>query len=160
MDSDAKVWELTVVPFKGFLLPDHLQEEIVALNEQAFNWSETFTRNDIANDCCEYYVLFNGSIMLGYVGLHFLDEEATINTFFIDQELRGQGMATLLGRYVVDQLRQRGVRRLFLEVRHSNEAAIHLYKNLGFETLVVRSNYYSNPTEDALIMQQALLMND
>jgi ribosomal-protein-alanine N-acetyltransferase len=39
-----------------------------------------------------------------------------------------------------------------LEVRVSNERAIHLYKRLGFVTHGVRPRYYSDNGEDALIM--------
>ena len=39
-----------------------------------------------------------------------------------------------------------------LEVRVSNEAAIRLYEELGFETRGVRRGYYTDNREDALIM--------
>ena len=39
-----------------------------------------------------------------------------------------------------------------LEVRVSNEGAIHLYEALGFEARGVRRGYYTDNREDALIM--------
>ena len=45
-----------------------------------------------------------------------------------------------------------GVEAFTLEVRKSNEAAIHLYEKLGFVTEGIRKNFYEEPTEDALIM--------
>ena len=41
---------------------------------------------------------------------------------------------------------------LTLEVRASNEPAIALYRKHGFEEAGRRKNYYTKPTEDAIIM--------
>jgi ribosomal protein S18 acetylase RimI-like enzyme/glycosyltransferase involved in cell wall biosynthesis len=41
----------------------------------------------------------------------------------------------------------------FLEVRESNEAAINLYKTLGFIAAGRRENYYYNPLEAAIVMR-------
>ncbi len=46
-----------------------------------------------------------------------------------------------------------GIRKIFLEVRESNAAALVLYKNLGFEITGRRPNYYRDPTESALLLQ-------
>ena len=39
-----------------------------------------------------------------------------------------------------------------LEVRVSNLAAISLYESCGFEKIGERKNFYTSPTENALIM--------
>ena len=41
----------------------------------------------------------------------------------------------------------------FLEVRESNDAAINLYKTLGFAATGRRENYYSEPPEAAIVMR-------
>jgi [ribosomal protein S18]-alanine N-acetyltransferase len=45
-----------------------------------------------------------------------------------------------------------GAQRATLEVRRSNEAARSLYLSLGFQERAVRSHYYTQPQEDALIL--------
>ena len=45
-----------------------------------------------------------------------------------------------------------GCNDIFLEVRVSNRDALHLYRKLGYEVLSVRKNYYSDPVEDAYVM--------
>jgi ribosomal-protein-alanine N-acetyltransferase len=47
---------------------------------------------------------------------------------------------------------EEGVIKAFLEVRKSNEAAIHLYESLGFKIDGVRKGYYRDNREDALMM--------
>jgi ribosomal-protein-alanine N-acetyltransferase len=41
----------------------------------------------------------------------------------------------------------------FLEVRESNQPAIRLYESLGFERAGRRENYYTGPTEAAIVMR-------
>ncbi len=46
--------------------------------------------------------------------------------------------------------------RIRLEVRMSNAAAVALYKRAGFLQTGVRRDYYSNPAENALLMERSL----
>jgi [ribosomal protein S18]-alanine N-acetyltransferase len=43
-----------------------------------------------------------------------------------------------------------------LEVRRSNEPAIHLYRSFGFEDVRVRPQYYADNLEDAIEMSLIL----
>lgn len=68
------------------------------------------------------------------------------------EHARRQGLARglvgeLLRFAVHDQMR-----RVILEVRSSNEAALRLYRSLGFQAGRLREDYYSEPTEDGLEM--------
>lgn len=81
--------------------------------------------------------------------------------FAVWQELPG-GEAELLNLAVDPRLRRRGAgralvevmegRRVWLEVRASNEAAIRFYRSLGFAVCGVRRRYYRDPDEDAVLM--------
>jgi ribosomal-protein-alanine N-acetyltransferase len=51
---------------------------------------------------------------------------------------------------------KRGCRRCFLEVRKSNQGAIDFYLRHKFIFAGTRLNYYSNPIEDAWIMERNL----
>ena len=51
-----------------------------------------------------------------------------------------------------EMTQQKGIERYTLEVRVSNQAAIHLYEKLGFASVGIRKNFYSKPAEDAMIM--------
>lgn len=83
-------------------------------------------------------------------------DELHVNTVAVRPELRRHGMARQLMEHVLDEAARQGAKRALLEVRRSNVAALRLYEGLGFLTEAVRKGYYSNPTEDALVLGRSL----
>jgi ribosomal-protein-alanine N-acetyltransferase len=63
-----------------------------------------------------------------------------------------RGIAAELLRHALAAGKAAGAVRAFLEVRSSNEAARALYARHGFRQTAIRSRYYVNPVEDAVIM--------
>lgn len=94
--------------------------------------------------------LYKGQI-IAYMGSSFILDEGEVTNVATLPAYRSLGIGEGLVRYVVEALRQRRVKTLFLEVRPSNAAAIHIYKKCGFKELSRRKDYYSQPKEDALI---------
>lgn len=80
-----------------------------------------------------------------------LDEAQIINVA-TDNLFKRQGMACAVLEYVFEECRKRGIVSISLEVRESNEGAILLYQKLGFEVLGKRKNFYTYPSENALVM--------
>jgi ribosomal-protein-alanine N-acetyltransferase len=75
--------------------------------------------------------------------------EHEILNLAVDPALRRLGVARgLLNHHVAS-----GLGRWFLEVRASSTAAIRLYESVGFRRSGRRENYYSNPSEPAIVMQ-------
>jgi len=62
---------------------------------------------------------------------------------------RGAGAALLSA--LLEEAGTRHAERILLEVRASNQSAIRLYGQAGFQLLARRRGYYQNPTEDALL---------
>ena len=150
---DSKHYQ--VVPFTGAQLPETFRQVIIEGN-QALHWNEAQSRSDFQLDQAEYYLLLDHDQVLGYVGLHHVLDEATLNLVYIRSDLRGQGLGRQLLDFVLNQLAHRGIRHVFLEVRQANAAALGLYQQAGFETLIVRPRYYQDPVDDAVIMQKLL----
>lgn len=69
----------------------------------------------------------------------------------VDPSLRRLGIATQMLRHLFEQADRPG-EQYTLEVRASNDAAIALYEQFGFESAGVRPGYYHDNKEDALIM--------
>ena len=70
----------------------------------------------------------------------------------VDPEHQRRGVATALLEQLFELTRDDERRGYTLEVRISNEGAIQLYEQLGFEPRGVRRGYYTDNREDALIM--------
>jgi ribosomal-protein-alanine N-acetyltransferase len=91
------------------------------------------------------------SRVLGFVVSRKTAEEAEILNLAVLPEARRQGIGSRLLVQVLEEARQAGARRVWLEVRASNAAAIRFYERHGFRLRGLRRDYYSNPREDALL---------
>ena len=88
----------------------------------------------------------------GYVGLLMVPYEADVLNITVSGKVRNRGIGTNLMREILERSKKYGVTDVHLEVRESNEAAIHLYEKLGFVRDGIRKNYYTAPVENAVTM--------
>lgn len=92
------------------------------------------------------------AVGVGYSGMFLSFEEGDITNVAVSPKVRGQGIGYHMLNSQMEMAKERGADCFTLEVRVSNEGAIHLYEKLGFEGVGVRRNFYEKPVEDALIM--------
>ncbi|MBI5439540.1 MAG: ribosomal protein S18-alanine N-acetyltransferase [Nitrosomonadales bacterium] len=120
---------------------------------QRFPWTRGNFSDALASNyvCC---VDEEGGEIRGYaVMMPAADEAELLNIgVAVAQQRKGLGRA-MLGE-MLENARGRNMRRVFLEVRPSNAAAIALYRSAGFKEIGVRRGYYRNAggSEDALMM--------
>ena len=84
------------------------------------------------------------------VSWHVADELHIINVA-TRPDRRRRGIGRALMEAVVGYAREERMRHVLLEVRRSNEAAIALYRSVGFFAMGVRARYYPDD-EDAVEM--------
>lgn len=90
-----------------------------------------------------------------YALVWLLGDEAEIVDLATAVHLRRRGAARQLLMELSRRYQAAGVAAVYLEVRASNEAAIALYSQLGWERTRVRRGYYANG-EDAWDMSKVL----
>lgn len=95
-------------------------------------------------------------VVAGFVVFHRVIDEAEVRNIAIDPSHQQRGIARALMAAGIHAMRDFGVRKLFLEVRASNQAALKLYRAVGFKLLYIRHDYYHDPVEDALVMVCAI----
>ncbi len=93
-----------------------------------------------------------GEIVAGHGVLWAVGPEAEVANLAVAPSFRGTGGGALLLDSLLGEAAIRGVDRVFLEVRRSNDAARRLYRSRGFEEVGVRRGYYTKPREDALVL--------
>jgi ribosomal-protein-alanine N-acetyltransferase len=112
----------------------------------AFRQELTHNRN------ARYIVAREGRRVVGYAGLWLMVDEAHITTFAVHPDHRRRRIGERLLQRLFELAGELGAEWLTLEVRVSNLAAQRLYEKYGFKKAGVRRRYYSDNSEDALIM--------
>jgi ribosomal-protein-alanine N-acetyltransferase len=79
-------------------------------------------------------------------------EEIRFLNFAVHPEFRRMGLARQLISQAITIGIEEGCCRGMLEVRASNQAARNLYESFHFQSYATRKSYYTNPTEDAILM--------
>ena len=133
-------------------------EEVVSIEKLYFNksWSKKTFQNLLDHQDVEVWVALQGGDLLGYVVLQCSGDEAELINIAVRKGKRKLGIGSALLSKTVDVAVGLDVKKLFLEVRSSNQQAISLYERFGFDQVGMRKNYYSNPREDAQILCRLL----
>ncbi len=133
--------------------------EAVLRIEQA-SFSAPWTRNMVAaelrgNPFSSFLVARKslGAEILGHICYWVLFEELRLMSLAVDPPARRQGIATRLVAHALSAGRAGGCQRAVLEVRSSNHPALRLYERFGFRQVAVRAGYYTQPIEDAVLME-------
>ena len=72
----------------------------------------------------------------------------------VRENMRNKGFAAKLMNVLINTLDENG--RIILEVRAGNTPAIKLYERFDFKMISCRKGYYTNPVEDAWIMEKVI----
>ena len=90
----------------------------------------------------------------GYAILMPAADEAELLNIGVAAAQQRKGLGRAMLAKMLDAARVKQLRRVFLEVRPSNVAAIALYRSAGFSEIGARRDYYRNAEscEDALVM--------
>lgn len=117
-------------------------------------WSEKSVASELQNPLSLWLVAMDGERLAGYIGSQSVEGEADMMNVAVHPDFRRQGVGQALIVALVENLKNKGVHCLTLEVRASNEQAIALYEKLNFAAIGRRPNYYRHPKEDALILRK------
>lgn len=115
-------------------------------------WSKKQVEEELTSKWGTYLGAYVGEDLVGYVGAKG-GVEGDIMTVAVDPTHRGMGIAGALVDRLLLRVRSRGMRKVFLEVRESNFAALRLYESHGFSRIGTVPDYYRHPVEDAVTMR-------
>jgi ribosomal-protein-alanine N-acetyltransferase len=130
-------------------------DEVQRIEQASFStpWPSNAYRSELqTNRLASYLVARIDATIVAYGGMWLMVDEAHITTFAVHPRWRRQGIGERLLLGFLDLARDRHAREATLEVRLSNLAARRLYEKYGFRPVGLRPRYYSDNSEDALIM--------
>jgi [ribosomal protein S18]-alanine N-acetyltransferase len=90
--------------------------------------------------------------VLGFAAIYRIIDEAELRNIAVDPAHYRQGVGRALVAEGRRRLLEAGAKRIFLEVRQSNKAALALYYSEGFGLHSQRKDYYREPLEDAYVL--------
>ena len=93
----------------------------------------------------------HGRVLAGFVVARVNAEDCELENVVVSRAARRRGIGSKLVAALLQEARNRGAERVFLEVRESNSAARALYEKCGFEIHGRRKSYYRDPSEDAVL---------
>lgn len=136
-------------------------DAIVEIEKESFSlpWSKNAFEESMAYEHTIFLVaiLKDTNEPIGYIGMYKIFNEGDITNIAVKPQYRGMGIGKALMREIIDRARELEISQLMLEVRESNQAAIGLYKEMGFENAGIRKNFYELPLENAIVMFCKLL---
>lgn len=91
-----------------------------------------------------------------YGGITVVEDEAELELIATAEMYRRCGRGKKILDDLVGEAIGRGAKRMFLEVRVSNAAALLFYLRYGFVGIYTRSRYYADG-EDAVVMKKELV---
>jgi ribosomal-protein-alanine N-acetyltransferase len=96
--------------------------------------------------------------IIGFVFVRLITSvnESEILNIAVRPQFRNIGVGNVLLREIIEYLKSKRIKIVWLEVRKFNLPAQKLYLRNGFEICGARRNYYQNPSEDALLMKLVL----
>lgn len=134
--------------------------DVAVLEAQAFPtpWSADQYRRIMEQGRCSLFGAHAGTRLAGYiaVSLDLRTGEMEVYNIAVVTECRRQGTGTRLLTLALEAARKIGIERAILEVRASNAPATGLYTLLGFSQVGVRTGYYHDTGEDALVLARLL----
>ena len=138
--------DVTIVPLSEENVQLFSQTAAKILSEA---WSlETYKKHLSNPDDISFLALFNGEAA-GFISVWCVCGEAEINNIGVVEKFRRMGIAKALFDSAYNAAK---AEKWYLEVRESNLGAISFYEKLGFERVGMRKNFYTAPTENAVLM--------
>ncbi len=119
-------------------------------------WSRESFLTELKNPLAQYIVAQEGFVLQGYAGVWLIFDEGHITNVAVHPRARGRRIGELLLANIMALASANGAVVVTLEVRPSNDAALSLYRRMGFEEKGHRRGYYLDNGEDALIMVKKL----
>ena len=131
---------------------------VAEMEQQIFSdpWSEKSVMETGQQKQAVCFAAEKAGHLLGYLLAYHAADEAEIARIAVQKEARRQGAAGKLMLALENYCEEHKIQKILLDVRESNEAARSFYTENGFAEDGIRQGFYTNPSEDAVLMSRQL----
>lgn len=128
--------------------------QVMAIEEVSFPtpWTAGLFIEEMGYPFCCDLVAYTGDALVGYISFAVILDEIHLRNIAVHPRRRRSGIATALMRVLMETGIRKRTKRVTMEARPSNAAALALYKKFGFVVEGIRPDYYGDTGEDALIL--------
>ncbi|MBL7684652.1 MAG: ribosomal protein S18-alanine N-acetyltransferase [Deltaproteobacteria bacterium] len=131
---------------------------VLSIAQQSFPqpYSREMFLEEMSLDIAHPMVLKIRQKIIGLLDYWIVQDEIHLITIAIDPQYRQKGFGSLLMGHLETVAIEKQIRKIFLDVRKSNESAIQLYEKFGYLRVGSRKKYYTDNDEDALVMEKKI----
>lgn len=134
-------------------------EQVIEIEQHAFRspWSRQIFLEELDREWAYLEVLRERqkdghSRVVAFCNYWLVRDEVHLLNIATHPDRRRHGHARALMSHVVDFARRHRCRYVTLEARRSNQGALSLYRQFGFQAVGIRPKYYVEDQEDAVVM--------
>ena len=122
---------------------------------------DVFTKDkviyDIENNVfTNYYAYIIDDKAVAFINYHVMYERSELININVEEKYQNNKIATKLLEFMINDLINKKVEDITLEVKKDNYNAIHLYEKMGFKEIGIRKGYYQGI--DGILMKKELMV--
>lgn len=123
-------------------------------------FTDVFTENSVKkniknNQFTNYFTYLIDNQPIAFINYDIMYERAELININVLENFQNKKIASKLLEYMINDCISRKVGSITLEVKVTNEKAIHLYQKFGFTQVGIRKGYYQGI--DAILMEKELM---
>ena len=118
-------------------------------------WTKKQWAEELKKEGIKVFGLLISNLVIGICVFHVVLDEAQINFFVVNHKYRKKGFGSYLMNHLIKQCEKLNIKKLFLEVSHTNITADKFYSRFDFYTVGIRKNYYKDGS-NALLKEKKL----
>ena len=134
-------------------------DELAEISRLCFSmpWSRDGLAAELSSETAHFWVAEEEGHCVGFAGMHAVCGECYVDLVAVHPRHRREGIGEALVKRMIAWMEENQGEFITLEVRASNEAALALYKKLGFKHAGLRKRFYESPPEDAILLTKGNL---
>ena len=120
-------------------------------------WTKSQVLNQISHKNNINFCIESDSKIVAYIFARYYLDFTEILKIGVSRGFRKVGLASILMKEIELLCLNMKIKKILLEVREANIAAVSLYKKLNYKIDGIRKNYYKKYNDDGILMSKKLI---